>query len=83
MDEFVPCSVCSRTPLIGEEMTVLGKAGRESPVCGLCLERPRAMALGEPLRRERKRSAAGAANVRRSLPAAAPRIERREATPVS
>jgi hypothetical protein len=82
MDEFVPCSVCSRTPLIGEEVTVLGRGGGESPVCSLCLERPRTRALGEPLRQERMRSATGAANVRRSWPVPAPRIERRETTPV-
>jgi hypothetical protein len=69
--------------LIGEEMTVLGKGGRESPVCSLCLERPRAAALGEPLRQERVRSAAGAANVRRSWPVPAPQVGHREATPVS
>jgi hypothetical protein len=83
MDEFVPCSVCSRTPLIGEEVTVLGRGGGESPVCSLCLERPRTETLGEPLRRERMRTAAGAANVRLSSPAPAPSIERRRATPVS
>jgi hypothetical protein len=83
MDEFAPCSICSRTPLIGEEVTVIAKGGRESPVCSLCLERPRTESLGEPLRRERMRTAAGAANVRRSWPAPAPSIERRRATPVS
>jgi hypothetical protein len=44
------------------------KGQRESPVCDLCLERPRAAALGEPARRERVRSTAGAANVRRAWP---------------
>jgi hypothetical protein len=83
MDEFVPCSVCSRTPLIGEEVTVLGRGGRESPVCSLCLERPRTAVLGGPLRRERMRSAAGAANVCRAWPAAAPPIEHPQATAVS
>jgi hypothetical protein len=44
---------------------MMGKGQRESAVCDLCLERPRAAALGEPARRERVRSTAGAANVRR------------------
>jgi hypothetical protein len=41
---------------------------RESAVCDLCLERPRTAALGEPARRERVRSTAGAANVHRAWP---------------
>jgi hypothetical protein len=68
MDEFTRCSACSRTPLIGEEMTVMLKGQRESAVCDLCLERPRTAALGEPARRERVHSTAGAANVRRAWP---------------
>ncbi len=68
MDEFVPCGVCARTPLIGEEVSVAIEAERESAICDLCLRSPRAAALGERSRRERVRSAAGAANVRRAWP---------------
>jgi hypothetical protein len=68
MDDFTRCSVCSRTPLIGERVTVVSGARRESPVCELCLGRPRAAELGEPQRRERIRSAAGAENVQRLRP---------------
>jgi hypothetical protein len=72
MDEFTPCSACSRTPLVGERVTVMHDGRRESAVCDLCLERPRTAVLGEPARRERVHSVAGAANVRRALPATAP-----------
>jgi hypothetical protein len=65
MEEFTSCSVCSRTPLVGERITVLRCEGRELPVCDLCLQRPRAATLGEPARRERVRTIAGANNVRR------------------
>ena len=68
MDEFTPCSACARTPLVGEEVTVMGDGRRESAVCELCLERPRSAVLGEPMRRERIHSVAGAANVRRAWP---------------
>lgn len=71
MEELARCAACARTPLIGEGVTVLGAGRRESPVCDLCREKPRAQALGEPLRRERIRSAEGAANVR-IVPAPAP-----------
>lgn len=64
MDEFTVCSACSRTPLVGEVVTVMRGERRESAVCDLCLERPRTAALGRPVRSERIRSAAGAANVR-------------------
>jgi hypothetical protein len=57
MNEFESCSVCTRTPLVGEAVTVLGGRGREAVVCDLCLERPRAARLGVPLRRERVRAA--------------------------
>ncbi len=73
MEEFTRCSICSRMPLVGEEITVMSATGRESPVCDLCLERPRTQALGEAIRRERIRSAAGAANVRREWPVPAPK----------
>jgi hypothetical protein len=68
MDEFTCCAVCSRTALIGEQVTVIVGEGRESPVCDLCLERPRASGLGEPLRRERIRSVAGGQSVQRIWP---------------
>jgi hypothetical protein len=57
VDEFERCSVCARTPLVGEAVTVVGDRDRESVVCDLCLERPRAANLGVPLRRERVRAA--------------------------
>ena len=63
MTEFEPCSICARTPLVGETVTVFGAGGSEAVACELCLGRPRARALGEPLRRERVRSAAGAETV--------------------
>jgi hypothetical protein len=74
MDDFTRCAVCSRTLLIGERVTVVSGPQRESPVCELCLERPRAAELGEPQRRERIRSAAGTENVQRlrPVPAEAP-----------
>jgi hypothetical protein len=83
MDEFTSCSVCARTPLIGEEVTAFGDGRRESMVCSLCLERPRAASLGERLRSERVRSAAGAANVRRAWPTPAPPVAPPETAPVA
>ena len=69
MEEFGRCAVCARTPLVGEGVIVhQGRGGEESSVCDLCLDKPRARSLGEPARRERVRSAAGEANVRRILP---------------
>ena len=77
MDEFTRCSICLRTPLIGEQVTAMRRGEHESAVCDLCLERPRTTALGEQVGRERIRSVAGAATVVRSWPTPA-----REATPV-
>jgi len=68
MEESVRCSVCARTPLVGEEVTMMRGARRESVVCDPCLERPRAAQLGDVVRRERVRSAAGAETVRRVWP---------------
>ena len=68
MDEFTPCSVCLRTPLLGEEVTIMRKGERESALCDLCLGRPRAAVLGEQLRRERIRSIVGAETVTRIWP---------------
>jgi hypothetical protein len=73
MEEFTRCTVCTRTPLVGEQTTVMSTGQRESPVCDLCLDRPRAETLGEAVRRERIRSTAGAANVRRAWPVPAPK----------
>ena len=58
---------------------------RESVVCDLCLERPRAAVLGEPVRRERIQSVAGAANVRRAwpVPAAEPSPPRSRSAPIA
>jgi hypothetical protein len=75
MDEFDRCSVCARTPLVGEGVTVLRRADREATVCDLCLAKPRAAALGELIRRDRVRTAAGAATVRIATPIAARRRE--------
>jgi hypothetical protein len=80
MDEFTRCSACSRTPLVGEEITVMRTGRRECAICDLCLECPRATALGEAIRRERIRSVAGAANVRRAWPAPAQIPQTVEAT---
>jgi hypothetical protein len=68
MEEFTRCSVCTRTPLVGEGITVMARGHRESIVCDLCRDRPRASTLGDPARRERVRTAAGALNVRRVWP---------------
>jgi hypothetical protein len=68
MDEFTRCSACARTPLVGEQVTVMDDGQRESAVCDLCLGRPRSAVLGEPVRCERIHSVAGAANVRRAWP---------------
>jgi hypothetical protein len=70
MDEFDRCSVCARVPLVGEGITVLRRANREAMVCDLCLAKPRAAALGEEIRRDRVRTAAGAATVRVATPVA-------------
>src|SRR5712691_3250424 len=74
MEEFTRCTVCTRTPLVGEQMTVMSAGRRDSAVCDLCLERPRAETLGEAVRRERIRSTVGAANVRLARPAPAPNL---------
>jgi hypothetical protein len=75
MDEFTRCSVCTRTPLIGEEIAVMTAGLRESAVCELCLGRPRADVLASWRRRERIQHA-GAAGVRRIWPVRpAPRAE--------
>lgn len=68
MEEFARCSVCARTPLVGEGVTVMQKGRREALVCDLCPAKPRAAALGEPVRRERIRSAEGASTVERLYP---------------
>ncbi|MFN8159932.1 MAG: hypothetical protein U0R52_02650 [Solirubrobacterales bacterium] len=68
MEEASRCSVCTRTPLVGETVTIVHDGSRESAVCDLCASKPRAASLGEPARRERVRSATGAANVRRIFP---------------
>lgn len=69
MDEFCRCACCSRTPLIGEEVAVFARRGpSESAVCDQCRDKPRARSLGEPARRERIRSVAGAATVQRIIP---------------
>jgi hypothetical protein len=68
MDEFARCSVCARTPIVGETVSLFRTGRRERPVCDLCIAKPRAQALGDPVGRVRVRSAAGAANVHRIFP---------------
>jgi hypothetical protein len=68
MDEFAHCSVCARTPLVGEQVSVVRRGRREAIVCDQCLRTPRAQAMGEPIGRERIRSTAGAENVARIFP---------------
>ncbi len=68
MEESEHCSVCSRTPLVGEGVTVRQMGRREAFVCDLCLGKPRAATLGDTVRRDRVRSAEGAANVARVFP---------------
>ena len=84
MDEFAHCSVCARTPLVGEQVTVMRKGRRDAVVCDQCLRTPRAQALGEATGRERIRSADGAANVERIFPRpvepASPRRQTRAGT---
>lgn len=63
--ESLTCSVCARTPLVGESVTIVCRDELDSSVCDLCAEKPRAAILGEPIRRERMRSAVGAARVTR------------------
>ena len=82
MEEFAPCSVCSRTPLVGESVTVLARGRREAAVCDLCRRTPRATQLGEPLRRDRVRSTAGAETVQRVYPRPVP-VERPTARPAA
>jgi hypothetical protein len=72
MEEFCRCSVCSRTPVVGEEVSVLERGRHEAVVCDLCLAKPRATQLGEAIRRERIRTAAGAENVQRIFPTPVP-----------
>jgi hypothetical protein len=82
MEEFSCCSVCCRTPLVGESVTVLARGRREAPVCDLCRRKPRAAQLGERVRRDRVRSAAGAETVRRIFPTPVP-AERPAARPAA
>lgn len=68
MDEFTRCQVCTRTPLVGEEVTVMRRGRREAIVCDQCISAPRVTTLGEAVGHERIRSAEGAANVERVFP---------------
>jgi len=72
MEEFTRCAVCNRTPLVGEGVAVLPRGTREAAVCDCCLAKPRAQALGEPIRHERIHTAAGAATVKRLIPEPVP-----------
>jgi hypothetical protein len=63
---IVHCASCRRAPLVGEWATLHRNGSREAWLCDLCEgDDRRASAYGEPLRRERFRSVAGAINVRR------------------
>jgi hypothetical protein len=68
MDELRRCTVCDRTPLVGEQVGVVSSRGREAIVCLQCAATPRALALGAPDRQQRVRSAVGAASVRNPAP---------------
>jgi hypothetical protein len=46
----------------------MSRGRREAAVCSLCIAKPRATALGEAIREERVRTAAGAETVRRLTP---------------
>lgn len=72
MEELGHCSVCTRTPLVGEGVTIVRRGEAESVVCDLCAAKPRAAVLGEPIRRDRVRSASGIANVARIYPEPVP-----------
>jgi hypothetical protein len=72
MDEFTQCATCSRVPLVGEAVTVIQRGRREAIVCDPCLAKPRAAELGEPVRRERMKTAAGAETVQRIIPRPVP-----------
>ena len=72
MDEFTQCAICSRMPLIGEGVTVMQHGRREAIVCDPCLAKPRTAELGEPVRRERMKTAAGAETVQRIIPRPVP-----------
>lgn len=72
MEDFDHCAVCRRVPLVGEGFTMVGGGRGEQLVCDLCLAKPRTAALGEPLRRGRMKTAAGAANVQRIYPRPVP-----------
>jgi len=72
MDEFSQCAICSRMPLVGEGVTVLQRGRREAIVCDPCIAKPRAAELGEPVRRERMKTAAGAETVQRIIPRPVP-----------
>ena len=72
MDEFSQCAICSRMPLVGEGVTVMQRGRREAIVCDPCIAKPRAAELGEPVRRERMKTAAGAETVQRIIPRPVP-----------
>ena len=72
MDEFSQCAICFRMPLVGEGVTVLQRGRREAIVCDPCIAKPRAAELGEPVRRERMKTAAGAETVQRIIPRPVP-----------
>lgn len=68
MDELPRCEVCARMPLVGEGISLVAGGRGEMVVCDLCRAKPRAIALGEPVRRERVKSVTGAATVHRVFP---------------
>ncbi len=72
MDEFSQCAICSRMPLVGEGVTVMQRGRREAIVCDPCIAKPRAAELGEPVRRERMKTVAGAETVQRIIPRPVP-----------
>ncbi len=60
------CAVCRRAPVVGETVTVY-RGAVDSFACDQCECKPAAERLGDPVRRERVRTTAGALTVRRII----------------
>jgi hypothetical protein len=64
--ESSQCAACARNPLAGEQVTVYRNGAGDAYLCDQCVWSPACAALGEPIRRERVRTTAGALSVRRA-----------------